>query len=111
MEPPHTIEILPMRAVLIGLRFRVNAGRPNYADSIGDVIRPKTPGEDNRRLDKLDDASAYAPVMGDPKCTDLTVGFSMAVQQQVIDHPVVAAGAVDADLTDHRDASHDEHAV
>ena len=43
------------------------------------------------------------------KVTELSP-LERMIQQQVIDHPVVAAGAVDADLTDHRDASHDEHA-
>jgi hypothetical protein len=47
VEAPHTIEILLMRAVLIGLRFRVYAGRPHRTDRVDDIIRSKAAGQND----------------------------------------------------------------
>jgi len=43
-EAPHTVEILPMGAVLISLGFRIHAGRSNRSDRLHDIIRSKTTG-------------------------------------------------------------------
>ena len=60
-------------------------------DGFGDIIRSETPGKDNGCPDKLGDPAAYAPIVSDAERTDLTVGFSMTVQQQEIGNALVTA--------------------
>jgi hypothetical protein len=110
MESPHTVEAFLMRAVLIGLRFRVRTGRSNRSDRIDNIIRPKSPGQDNRRAHKLDDAAADGPIVRYAKRPNLAVGSSMAVQEQEVSDPVVAASNSDARLVHDGNASHQEHA-
>src|SRR5690348_4357380 len=42
LESAHTIEILLMRAVPIGLRLRVHASWTNGSDRLGDIMRAKS---------------------------------------------------------------------
>ena len=66
LESTDAIEILLMRAVLIGLRFRVDTRRSNCTDRLGDIIRAKSSSQDYGRLDGLYDASTDGPIVGNP---------------------------------------------
>ena len=99
-----------MQAIPIGFGFRIYANRSNHPDCIGDIIGSKSPGQDNRRAHKLNDAAADGAIMRYSERTDLTVGFSMTVQQQEIGNPLVAAAECDARLSHDGNASHQEHA-
>ena len=70
-----------MRAVPIGLGFRIHTGWSNRSDSIRQIIRPKTASKNNWLPNKLDDATADAPIVGDAKSTDLPIRFSVAIQE------------------------------
>jgi hypothetical protein len=48
MKPPHAVEILDVRAILVGLRFRIDAGRSNRSDCIANILGAETAGRDHR---------------------------------------------------------------
>jgi hypothetical protein len=66
LKSTHTIEILLMRAVQVGLGFRIHPRRSNCTDRLGDIIRAKSSSQDYGRLDGLYDASADRPIVGNP---------------------------------------------
>src|SRR5262249_22645763 len=81
LEATHTIEILPMRAVLICLSFRVHARRSNGADGVGEIIRAKSSSQNNWCSDMLGDVAAEGPIVSHAERPYLTVGFPVAVQE------------------------------
>jgi hypothetical protein len=72
--------------------------RPYCANCFGDIIRSQSIGENNRNSDKLDDAAADGSIVGHAERTDLAIRGPMAVRQQEIGYPLVAADKRDAGL-------------
>ena len=63
-----------------------------------------------RHADEIDDAAADPPIMRDTERPDLPVRCPVAVEQQKIRHPFIAAGKSDALLAYNRNAAHQEPA-
>src|ERR1051325_8553686 len=98
-----------MGAVSVGLGFRINTGGPNGTDCLRYIVGSQTTGKDYGCPDKLDDATADGPIMRHAECTDLSVGFPMAVQQKEVGNALITTSKRDAGLSGYRDASHQEH--
>src|SRR5436190_15501823 len=84
LEPPHLLQVFGVGVAEVRPRLRVDAGRTNHADRLGDILWTEPAGQNDGRLRPLDDLPADAPVMGDAKRPDLSVLRSIAVQQQVV---------------------------
>ena len=73
VEPPHAFKILGVRAFPVSLRPRIHADRPDHADCLRDVVATQASGEDYGGADRLDDASADAPIVRHAQRADLLV--------------------------------------
>jgi hypothetical protein len=59
----YALQILAVRAWRISFRFRINAGRTNEPNCIGDIVWPEPPGEYHWPPNDFDNASTDAPIM------------------------------------------------
>src|SRR5262249_56731344 len=89
----------------------INAGGPNHADGIGDVVGAEPTSKDDGRAQAPRDVSADAPIVRDAQGADLPVISPVTVQQHEIGNALVALGDGDAWPPAHPHAAHDWHAA
>lgn len=106
VETSHPVEIFRVTAFSDRLRFRINAGRPDNADRLGDVVRTKPSSEKDANVNLLDNPLTDVPVVRHAKGANLPVRRTVAVQQKIIGNAFVAPSDLDAFLPVNGDAAH-----
>jgi hypothetical protein len=83
-EFPYPFEVLAGPIRLIGSGLRIDAGRSNSRDRLGDVFRAESAGEDDRNADALDDAPAQVPIVDTPESAELAGTRVVTVEEQKV---------------------------